>query len=157
MIRILLVIILNAVVLFSNHAQENVQTLERHWKPNFEKVQIISYNIFNGFDWGKDTERKERFIDWVKSRDPEVLAMQELCGFTQESLTELAREWGHEYAVIVKEDGYPVGLTSKEPIVVKNKIIENCGHGLLHVETYGLDFLVTHLNSSDTKARHKEA
>ncbi len=72
MIRILLVIILNAVVLFSNHAQENVQTLERHWKPNVEKVQIISYNIFNGFDWGKDTERKERFIDWVKSRDPEV-------------------------------------------------------------------------------------
>ncbi len=50
MIRVLLVIILNVVVLFSNYAQENIQTLERHWKPNVEKVQIISYNIFNGFD-----------------------------------------------------------------------------------------------------------
>lgn len=157
MIRILLVIILNVVVLFSNHAQENVHTLERHWKPNVEKVQIISYNIFNGFDWGKDPERKERFINWVKSRDPEVLAMQELCGFTQESLLEIAVEWGHNYAAIVKEDGYPVGLTSKKPILVKNKIIENSGHGLLHVETYGLDFLVTHLNPSNAKTRHNEA
>ena len=157
MIRILLVIILNVVVLFSSHAQENVQTLERHWKPNVEKVQIISYNIFNGFDWGKDPERKERFINWIKNRDPEVLAMQELCGFTQESLLEIAAEWGHNYAAIVKEDGYPVDITSKKPILVKNKITENSGHGLLHVETYGLDFLVTHLNPSNAKTRHKEA
>ena len=103
--------------IFSSNAQENVKALERHWKPNVEKIQIISYNIFNGFDWRKDTERQERFIKWVINKDPEVLAMQELCGFTQESLSELAKEWGHMYAVIVKEGGYPVGLTSKKPII----------------------------------------
>lgn len=155
--RILFLIVLNLVVLLSSYAQRDIQTLERYWKPNVEKVHIISYNIFNGFNWRKDTERQGRFVDWVKNKDPEVLAMQELCGFTQESLTELAKEWGHNYAAIVKEEGYPVGLTSKKPIVVKNKIIENCGHGLLHVETYGFDFLVTHLNPSDTKVRHREA
>lgn len=155
--RFLFVITLSLLVLFSSFAQRDVQALERYWKPNVEKVHIISYNIFNGFDWGKDSERQERFVNWIKNRNPEVLAMQELCGFTQESLTELAKEWGHEYAVIVKEDGYPVGLTSKKPIVVKNKIVENCGHGLLHVETYGFDFLVTHLNPSNTKKRLEEA
>ncbi len=72
-------------------------------------------------------------------------------------MLEIAAEWGHSYAAIVKEDGYPVGITSKKPIVVKNKIIENSGHGLLHVETYGHDFLVTHLNPSNAKTRHIEA
>lgn len=155
--RILVVFVLTVVVFLSGFAQENSQTLERHWKSNVEKIQIISYNIFNGFDWGKDIERQERFVAWIKNNDPEVLALQELCGFTQESLSLLAEEWGHKYAVIVKEGGYPVGLTSKQPIVVKNKIVENCGHGLLHVETYGLDFFVTHLNPSDTKNRLSEA
>ena len=151
------VIIFSLLIFFSSQAQENEYSLERHWKPNVEKIQIISYNIFNGFDWGKDLERRERFITWIKSRSPEVVAMQELCGFTQESLTELAKEWGHSYAAIVKEDGYPVGITSKKPITVENKIIENSGHGLLHVKTYGFDFLVTHLNPSETMKRQNEA
>lgn len=132
-------------------------SLERHWKPGVEKVRVISYNIFNGFDWGKDQERQERFIRWIKEKDPEVLAMQELCGFTQESLSQLAKQWGHPYAVIVKENGYPVGISSKKPIQLKKKIVEGCGHGLLHVETYGYDFLVTHLNPGDTKKRKQEA
>lgn len=106
---------------------------------------------------GERSGRRERFISRIKSRTPEVVAMQELCGFTQESLIELANEWGHPYAAIVKESGYPVGITSKKPIIVENRIIENVGHGLLHVKTYGYDFLVTHLNPSDTKKRHKEA
>lgn len=155
--KFLLTTVLNIILFLSSYAQRDIQALERYWKPNVEKVQIISYNIFNGFDFGRDSERQERFVNWVKDRNPEVLAMQELCGFTQESLTKLAKEWGHDYAVIVKEDGFPVGLTSKNPIVVKRKIAENCGHGLLHVETYGLDFLVTHLNPFDTKERRNEA
>ncbi len=36
-------------------------------------------------------------------------------------------------------------------------MLENSGHGLLHVETYGFDFLVTHLNPSDPRKRRKEA
>lgn len=138
-------------------SQSTVDSLERHWKPNVEKLRIISYNIFNGFNWGKDEDREQRFIEWIIDKDPEVLALQELCGFTKESLLGLARKWGHEYAEIVKEDGYPVGITSKEPIIVKNKIVDNVGHGLLHVETYGYDFLVTHLNPSNTRKRLDEA
>ena len=131
--------------------------LERHWKKNVEKVRVMSYNIFNGFDWGNDTEREERFVAWVKEQDPEILGLQELCGFTQEKLAELAAKWGHRYAVIVKEDGYPVGITSKKPIEVKAKLVGQIGHGLLHVKTYGFDVLVTHLNPSNTVKRNREA
>ena len=130
---------------------------ERDWRDNVEKVRVISYNIFNGFHWGKDTERRARMVEWVKKQDPEIMALEELCNITQEKLETLAKEWGHPYAMIVKEGGYPVGVTSKKPIVLKKKMLENCGHGLLHVQTYGLDVLVTHLNPGSTTKRTVEA
>lgn len=140
------------------HAQnpEFVQ-YERHWKKNVEKIRVMSYNIFNGFGWGEDIERQERFVNWIKQQDPEVLGLQELCNFTQEKLEKLAARYGHPYAVIVKEDGYPVGITSKKPIILKAKMVGEIGHGLLHVQTYDCDFLVTHLNPSNTAKRNVEA
>lgn len=61
---------------------ETFSAYERHWNPEYEKIRVISYNIFNGFDWGKDEDHIERFVSWIRSQDPEILAMQELCGFT---------------------------------------------------------------------------
>lgn len=133
------------------------ESYERHWEAGHEKIRIISYNIFNGFDYKRDTDRRDRFVDWIIKQDPEVLALEELCGFTEADLLNLAKKWGHSYAAIVKENGYPVGITSKKPIEVVSKILENCGHGLLHVKTYGYDFLVTHLNPSNTEKRRIEA
>lgn len=130
---------------------------ERHWDSDFEKVRIISYNIFNGFDWGRDRDRQARFSEWVKRQAPDILALQELCGFTERTLAELAKGWGHPYCAIVKENGYPVGITSSHPIEIKSRMTANCGHGLLHVKIKGLDLLVTHLNPSNTNIRRKEA
>lgn len=152
---ILLVLFLSPRQLRGQVAADSVY--ERHWQAGYQKIRIISYNIFNGFDWGKDPDRRARMVAWVRSQDPEILALQELCGFTQQSLEELAREWGHPYAAIVKEGGYPVGITSKRPIRIKAKVLENTGHGLLHVESYGLDLLVTHLNPASTDRRRAEA
>ncbi len=136
---------------------QDMRPNERHWKKNVEKIRVMSYNILNGFDWGKDLDREARLVEWVKAQDPEILGLQELCGFTQEKLSKLAARWGHPYAVIVKEDGYPVGITSKKPIDLKEKIAGKIGHGLLHVQTYGFDVLVTHLNPSNTVKRNEEA
>jgi|TARA_B100001964_G_scaffold208177_1_gene240590 LEA14-like dessication related protein len=38
-------------------------------------IKVISYNIWNGFDWGKDVERKTNFIDWVNVQKPDVFAL----------------------------------------------------------------------------------
>lgn len=132
-------------------------SLKRHWDSDYRNVRVVSYNILNGFDWGKDKDREARFINWVKDVKPDILALQELCGFTEDSLLKLGKSWGHSYAAIVKENGYPVGITSNRPIEVKNKILENVGHGLLHVETYGYQILVTHLNPSNLTKRELEA
>lgn len=120
-------------------------------------LKVITYNIWNGFEWDKDVERKAEFMDWINEQNPDVFALQELCGYTQQKLEAEAKKWGHPYAVILKEDGYPVGLTSKKPIVLKEKIREGMSHGGLHCQTYGIDFFVVHFSPASYKKRHEEA
>ena len=120
-----------------------------------EKLQVISYNIWNGFE--HDASRRANFINWIKGQQPDILAMTELVGFTEKDLGQLASEYGHKYYAIVKEEGYPVGITSNEPITVVKKQVEGFWHGMLHVKTHGLDMIVTHLSPHDWKFRLKEA
>ena len=104
-----------------------------------EKLRVISYNIWNGFE--HDASRRANFIDWIKGQQPDILAITELVGFTEKNLGQLASEYGHKYYAIVKEEGYPVGITSNEPITVVKKQVEDFWHGMLHVKTYGLDII----------------
>jgi endonuclease/exonuclease/phosphatase family metal-dependent hydrolase len=119
-------------------------------------LKIITYNIWNGFDWGKDQARHGRFVKWVRQQAPDVLALQELCGYTEEKLQADAAEWGHAYSVLLKTDGYPVGITSNQPIELKEKLLEGLWHGMLHVKTHGIDFFVVHLSPADYAFRMRE-
>ncbi|MDN5201011.1 endonuclease/exonuclease/phosphatase family protein [Fulvivirgaceae bacterium BMA10] len=120
-------------------------------------LKVMTYNIWNGFDWGKDLERRDKVVAWIRNIDPDVLALQELCGYNEEKLKKEALKWGHPYTVILKSDGYPVGLTSKKPITVKERALEGLWHGMLHCETFGVDFFVVHLSPADCDFRLKEA
>ena len=119
-------------------------------------LRIISYNIWNGFEWGRDTTRLKALGLWLKERDADVVALQELCGYDEGRLRREAAVWGHDYVALLKETGYSVGLTSNRPIVVKDKMLEGLHHGALHVETHGIDFLVIHLHPGDDQFRKKE-
>lgn len=119
-------------------------------------LRIISYNIWNGFDWGKDTFRMKALGTWLKDQQPDVVALQELCGYDEARLKREAARWGHPYVSLLKEDGYSVGLTSNQPIIVKEKMRDGLHHGALHAETYGIDFLVIHLHPGDDQFRAKE-
>lgn len=120
-------------------------------------VKVISYNIWNGFEWGKDSVRKTKFIDWVNTQKPDVFALQELCGYTQEKLLADAKKWGHNYAEILKTSGYPVGITSNKPIEVKEKLLENMHHGALHCKVDGIDIYVIHFSPFSHQKRREEA
>lgn len=120
-------------------------------------LKVLSYNIWNGFDWGKDTVRQAKTIYWIRSKKPDVLALQELCGYTEEKLSEDAKKWGHNYSLLLKTDGYSVGLTSSKPIKVEEKVREGLWHGMLHAQTWGIDFFVVHLSPADRDFRFKEA
>ena len=125
--------------------------------PQSFPLKVMTYNIWNGFEWGKDSVRREQCITWIKSQEPDVLALQEMCGYTEEKLKEDAKKWGHPYVQLLKTEGYPTALTSKSPIRLKEKIVEPFWHGLLHCESYGIDFYIVHLSPADCNIRLKEA
>lgn len=135
----------------------NMDGLERDWKVGRTKVKVMSYNVFQGFYKRADKDRMDRFVAWVKEQSPDVLAMQELSGFTETQLKEFALRYGHPYAVILKEYGNAVGFTSKTPIKVVAKNLQGFGQGLLHCEILGIDFLSTHLNPYKNSIRLQEA
>uniref|UniRef100_UPI0032165E5A sialate O-acetylesterase n=1 Tax=uncultured Draconibacterium sp. TaxID=1573823 RepID=UPI0032165E5A len=120
-------------------------------------LKVLTYNIWNGFDWGKDEPRRGKLQQWVNTQQPDVVALQELCKYTPEKLAEDAKSWGHNYSVLLKEDGYSVGLTSRYPIAVKEKIREGMHHGALHCATSDIDFFVVHLHPGSIKRRREEA
>lgn len=118
-------------------------------------LKVISYNILEGMKTDT-TPGKQLFVSWVKQQDPDVLALQECNGLTQKKLEELARSYGHPYAVVVKETGYPVGLTSKYPIVGVQKVTDNMTHGFIRATIEGYNFLVLHLNPHLYEKRREE-
>ena len=120
-------------------------------------LKVITYNIWNGFDWGKDEERRQRVQEWMESQNPSITALQELNNYTPAKLKEDAESWGHNYSVLHKTSGYSVGLTSEFPIQVKEKITGGLHHGALHVKTAGIDLLVVHLHPGSIKRRREEA
>ena len=122
-----------------------------------KNLKVITYNIWNGFDFRKDIDRKNGVIDWLVDQKPDVLALQELCGYNQETLLEDAKKWGHNHAVILKDNCHSVGLTSVRPIVIKEKVLDGLWHGMLHCETFGIDFFVVHLSPKDRDFRVKES
>lgn len=138
-----LIIIVLLCISFNAFSQQN----------NFK---VITYNIWNGYDWGKDEDRRTRVQNWINDQNPSIIALQELCQYTSEKLKEDARAWGHEYSVLLKNTGYSVGLSSKFPIEVVEKIMEDMHHGALHCKTNGIDVLVIHFSPSSYAKRREE-
>ena len=125
--------------------------------PGQSQIKVMTYNVLTGLDWNQDSTRGSELINWVNKHNPDVLALQEMNGFNPERLAKFAEKWGHSYSAIVKNEGYPVAITSNKPILVKERLLEGLWHGMLHVETHGIDFFVVHLSPADWQYRKKEA
>jgi exodeoxyribonuclease-3 len=119
-------------------------------------VRVITYNIWNGYDWGKDEVRRAKVAEWIDRQEPSIVALQELCQYTPEKLEEDALSWGHPYSVLLKTAGYSVGLTSKYPIAVKEKILDGMHHGALHCVVRGIDIFLIHFHPGSISFRRGE-
>jgi len=143
MLKALFVVLLIGVSCNNSYAQE-------------DNVKVITYNIWNGYDWGKDQDRRDRNNQWIADQKPSIVALQELCKYTNTKLKEDAKVWGHEYSVLLKTSGYSVGLTSNEPIELKEKIMKGMHHGALHCRTKNIDVFVIHFSPSSYLKRREE-
>jgi len=125
------------------------------------KLRVISYNVMDGFtrdDDSPDSERREAVTRWLATQRPDVVAFDELNFYTEDRLRREAASWGHEYAILLKEKGYPTGLTSKTPITDVQRVTgKGFHHGFVRARTAGIVFYVVHLAPFDRSVRLKEA
>lgn len=121
-----------------------------------KSLKVITYNIWNGYDWGKDENRRTKLVNWMANKKPDIVALQELCKYSPGKLKEDATNWGHNFSFLLKTEGYSVGLTSKYPIEIKEKIFKGMHHGALHCQTGGIDIFIIHLSPGSYLKRREE-
>lgn len=118
-------------------------------------MKIISYNILEGMA-ADPTHDKRNFIEWVRIQNTDIMALQEANRFTQESLDRLAQAYGHPYALLAKETGYPVAITSRYPIERPQIVLKPMTHGCLLAEVTGYRIAVLHLDPFSYRKRQEE-
>lgn len=116
--------------------------------------KIVSYNVLEGLQ--QDSVNQQRFVEWIKEIDPDVVAFQEMNKFTQKSLAKLAREYNHPYVVLSKLDGYPVALSSKYPVVNVQKVVDNMWHAYIYTNIDNIHFFVIHFSPHSLTRRLEE-
>ncbi len=124
------------------------------------ELKLLTYNVWYGFTTdapGHPAEQRHlEFRNWVKSQAPDIVALQELNGYTDEKLKADAAAWGHPYSALLKTDGFPTGITSNQPITGVVRTLEGFHHGLLRAVTHGHTIYVVHLHPSNWLTRRSE-
>ena len=134
-----------------------------HTGSDADPFRVISYNILVGFGnhrvgdpFHPGATRKRNVRRFLVSERPDVVAFQEMNGYTRDRLRREAKAWGHSHAVMLKERGYPTAVTSRYPIQVIERKLAGMHHGLMRVRTGGIDFVVVHLWPFKGAARMRE-
>ncbi|SFS98041.1 endonuclease/exonuclease/phosphatase family protein [Sphingobacterium wenxiniae] len=118
-----------------------------------QKIKILSYNVLYGL---KDSTNIERYKQFVKELDPDIVATQEMNGWTQKTLEGLARSYSHPYALQSKEEGFPVALSAKMPLTNFKKVTENMWHAYIYAKVKGLHIFVIHFSPFSYEKRLEE-
>ncbi|MBK8504341.1 MAG: endonuclease/exonuclease/phosphatase family protein [Saprospiraceae bacterium] len=122
--------------------------------PGTTKIRLITHNVYYGFT--KVPERKKNWLEWMRNQNPDIVSLQELNGYTPEQLAEDASSWGHPFSILLKEDGFPTGVTSRFPIEDIQRYQEGFHHGLIRVKIQKIYLYIIHLHPSNWEFRHRE-
>ena len=117
-------------------------------------LRIITYNVWYGFT--KVPERKKTWIEWMNEQSPDIVSLQELNEYTPAKLAEDAKNYGHTYSALLKEEGFSTGITSRYPIEDIQRIMAGFHHGLMRVRIQQIYFYVIHLHPSNWETRKTE-
>lgn len=143
---------------------QTTETIKIELEPR-SGTRIMSYNILDG--WRHNQDNIDAFTEWVQRFDPDIIMFCELnnnqAGIKyDEDLLALSQKWGHNYAVVLKDWGYPTGISSRYEITDIEKIqIEGMDgyrvHGFIEAQCNNLMLYACHLSSQWGPLREKEA
>ena len=119
-----------------------------------KNIRVLTYNVWYGFT--KKPDRKKEWIKYIRSLKSDIIALQELNNYTEEDLAKDAKSWGHPHTALLKEDGFPTGITSKYPIEDLKKTTNGYHHGMLSCKIAGLQIYNIHLHPGHWEIRHRE-
>lgn len=119
-------------------------------------IRIITHNVWYGFT-KRGEPRHAEWLRWMAAQAPDVVALQELNGYTADRLAADARHWGHPHSILLKQDGFPTGVTSRYPITDVKVLRDGFHHGLLRCRSAGLWFYVVHFHPANFERRVAEA
>ncbi|MEG1585476.1 MAG: endonuclease/exonuclease/phosphatase family protein [Bacteroidales bacterium] len=120
-----------------------------------QTLSILSYNILEGLKGG-DSGKMKTFRDWMKKYNPDIILFQEMNKFTDNSLAEFAKSYGHEYSVLLKTTGYPTAISSKYPIQNIQKVLDGQTHGFISCKIKDINIFCCHLSPRLLETRQKE-
>jgi len=141
--------LLSLALLTSSWAQEPPRE-----SPAESNLRILAYNVWVGFT--KVPDRKPLWLDWMKAQDADVVLLQELNGYSPGMLEEDAEVWGHPHTVLLKEEGFPTGITSRYPLEDIQRTVEGFHHGLIRARIKDIYFYCIHLHPSNWEVRNRE-
>jgi len=136
------------------HLVNGNKSMSTHAAVADSSLKILSYNIYEGFR--SDEALKNSFTQWIDSLKPDVMAFQELNGFTGETFRQYFKDRGYPYTVMLRKSAFPMGLASKYPITNIKKVVDGMRHGCLYGKILGHHFYVTHLEPNDYNNRRLE-
>ena len=119
-----------------------------------KSLRILTYNVWYGFT--KKADRKSDWLRYVHSLQSDIVALQELNGYTEKKLAADGKFWGHKHSALLKRDGFPTGITSRYPIENIRRVTEGYHHGMLSCKTGGIQVYVIHLHPGHWEIRHQE-
>ena len=122
--------------------------------PISSDLRLLTYNVWYGFTEVPD--RKAPWLHWMKAQNADIVFLQELNEYTPEKLEEDAANWGHPYSVLLKEDGFPTGMTSRFPIEDVRRYTEGFHHGVIRAKVQGIYYYTIHLHPSNWEFRNRE-
>lgn len=129
-------------------------------------ISLLSYNVKDGFEYMNPKLQEKKIIDfvnWVNEVKPDVVVLQELNGFTEEKLADLAKDYGHKHVALLKEGGYPTAITSKtelknvQRVQIESKVPPFRVHGYVYAETQGINVFALHYSSQSNDLVVQEA
>ncbi|WP_316817391.1 endonuclease/exonuclease/phosphatase family protein [Pedobacter nyackensis] len=119
-----------------------------------KEFKILSYNVLKGLQ--QDSLIHKEYFEWVKAINPDIVAYQEMNGFTQKSLEQFAAQYSHPYAIQSKLEGFPVALSSKYPIVNVKKVVDNMWHAFIYAKINGIHIFVIHFSPFNLQKKQEE-
>lgn len=96
-------------------------------------------------------------MEWTKNQSADLVILTELVSFKEKDLVTLGKVCGYPHTALLKEEGYPVGVLSRQPVKTISKQVDGFWHGMMHVQTQGIDVIATHLSPFEWSYRLDEA